>query len=502
MPFSADLVRLYSRIVAVADTAHERPGLVIAIAAPLLLLALAAINRWVLLGFPNSSDEYNYLYEAQTFAARRLWNPAPSPPELFATSYIVQEPARAFSSFPFGWPLLLAMAMTAGVPAWLVHPVLGVLTLGLVWALGTRLYGGRAGVLAAAVIGMTPFFLFNAASYFSHPLCGVLLLGAAVAAAGDDRRAPWVPLVVGLLIGWAVVTRYLTGVICGVPIVLFLLRPGVPRVRTLALVAAGGLPWVIALAAYDRALTGDFLTLTTTPLTESLWFRDGWPLRSADILFTHLLRHLLWTPAIVLPAYGFYLRSAPREMRRGALDWMLVVMVAVLYFYVERGGNEYGPRFHYEVFLFAVLFVFASVFRADRLDAAPLHNRWMFAILVVSVLMMPVAFVVHAWIEHAVIVERMDPFTRTRDAGLRDALVLIADRVGSRRSMAPADLTRNGIDAAGPVLYGLDQGDGHPCEWAARVPDRRPYLYVWDHARHIGTLAQLSCHTAAGASPQ
>ena len=130
----------------------------------------------------------------------------------------MQEPARAFSSFPFGWPLLLAMAVTAGVPAWLVNPVLGVLTLGLVWALGTRLYGGRAGVLAAAVIGMTPFFLFNAASSFSHPLCGVLLLGAAVAAAGDDRRAPWVPLVVGLLIGWAVVARYLTGVICGVPI--------------------------------------------------------------------------------------------------------------------------------------------------------------------------------------------------------------------------------------------------------------------------------------------
>ena len=56
MPFSADLVRLYSRIVAVADTAHERPGLVIAIAAPLLLLALAAINRWVLLGFPNADE--------------------------------------------------------------------------------------------------------------------------------------------------------------------------------------------------------------------------------------------------------------------------------------------------------------------------------------------------------------------------------------------------------------------------------------------------------------
>ena len=29
---------------------------------------------------------------------------------------------------------------------------------------------------------------------------------------------------------------------------------------------------------------------------------------------------------------------------------MLVVMAATLYFFAERGGNQYGPRFHYEVF--------------------------------------------------------------------------------------------------------------------------------------------------------
>ena len=46
---------------------------------------------------------------------------------------------------------------------------------------------------------------------------------------------------------------------------------------------------------------------------------------------------------------------------------MLVLMAAALYFYVERGGNQYGPRFHYEVFPFLALFVAANVFRAARL---------------------------------------------------------------------------------------------------------------------------------------
>jgi hypothetical protein len=268
----------------------------------------------------------------------------------------------------------------------------------------------------------------------------------------------------------------------------------VPRARTLLLVAIGGLPWAIALAAYNQALNGNPVKLTTTALTISLWFRDGWLLRSADILSTHLLRHLLWTPAVLIPAYVIYLRAAPRQTRRGPLDWMLAITVAVLYFYVERGGNQYGPRFHYEAFLFMVIFVAANLFRGERLQSA--REGWLFGLLAAAVLMMPLALAAHAWSEHRVIVERMDPFTRAREAGLRDALVLIGDRVGSRRSIAPSDLTRNGIDADGPVLFGQDQADDRPCDWARQVPERRPYLYVWDHEQGYGMLTPLSCPAA------
>jgi hypothetical protein len=491
------LARLYVWIAGLADAAKRRWRLVGAVGAPVVILTLVAINQLVLLDFPNSGDEYNYIYEAHTFAAGRLWNTPLAPPEIFATNYIVQEPSRTFSSFPFGWPLLIALALAAGLPIWLINPLLGTLTLGLVWWLGTRLYCGRVGVLAAAVVGTSPFFLFNAASYFSHTFCGALLVGAALVASRDDRRQAWVPVLVGLLIGWAVVARYLTGAVCGVPIVLWLLRPGVRRVQTLSFVALGGLPWVLALAAYNQAMTGNPLRVTTTALTVSLWFRDGWLLRSADILSTHLLRHMLWTPPVLVLAYAFYLKAAPPDTRRGPLDWMLAITVFVLYFYVERGGNQYGPRFHYEAFLFAVLFVVANIFQTRDLAAAPARDRWTFALLMASVLVMPVSFVLHARTEHRVIVERMDPYVQVAAAGLRDALVLIGDRVGSTRSIAPSDLTRNGIDPGGPVLYGLDQGDDRPCDWARRVPDRRLYLYVWDHASGSGGLTPLQCEAAS-----
>lgn len=119
--------------------------------------------------------------------------------ELCAFNYVVQEPTRTFGTFPLGWPLALALALR--VPAWLVNPALGAVTLGLVWALGARLYTPRVGVLAAALVAASPFFTFNAASYFSHTFCGALLLAAACLAARENRTPAWVPVSIGLLVG-------------------------------------------------------------------------------------------------------------------------------------------------------------------------------------------------------------------------------------------------------------------------------------------------------------
>ena len=68
---------------------------------------------------------------------------------------------------------------------------------------------------------------------------------------------------------------------------------------------------------------------------------------------------------------------------------MLVLMAGVLYFYMERGGNQYGPRFHYEAFPFAALFVAANVFREREFSEKPPRDRWLFALLAVSVMVMP-----------------------------------------------------------------------------------------------------------------
>ena len=137
-------------------------------------------------------------------------------------------------------------------------------------------------------------------------------------------------------------------------------------------------------------LSGSPWHLTTRPLTVSLWFADNFLLRGADMLATHVLRHLMWAPPALLVAYVVYLRAAPRERRRGLFDWMLVLVAGCLYFYVERGGNQYGPRFHYEAFLFMAVFVAANLVRGPRLEGRPRRDRLIFGITAASVAVMPI----------------------------------------------------------------------------------------------------------------
>ena len=108
------------------------------------------------------------------------------------------------------------------------------------------------------------------------------------------------------------------------------------------------------------------------------------------MLATHVLRHLSWTPPALLVAYVVYLRAAPRERRRGLFDWMLVLVAGGLYFYIERGGNQYGPRFHYEAFLFMAVFVAANLVRGPRLEGRPRRDRLLFGFTAASVAVMPV----------------------------------------------------------------------------------------------------------------
>lgn len=491
--FSSLLARGYDACLHFADACAARPRALLFVAAPLITLLVLATGWFVLQEFPNSGDEYAYLYQAETLAQGRLWNPAPPQPDSFAFNYIVHERGRAYSSFPVGWPLMLALAPVASLPAWLVNPILGTISLWLIVRLGTRLHNVRVGILAAAIVAVSGFFLFNAASYFSHTFCSVLLLGAAVLAAREDRVRWWIPMAIGFLLGWAVLARYFTAVVAAIPVIVLMLRDRTPMVRTLTLCALGGLPWITVLAFYNLSLNGSPWELTTLPSTMGLWFAPKFLGRGADILSTQMLRLVLWTPPLLLFVYIYALARAPRTVRRGLIDWMPVLMAAALYCYTERGGNQYGPRFYYETFPFLVVFTAAAVFKERAFaDKSPADRR-VCGMLLASLAVMPLSFLAHAFIEQRVIAERLDPYKLVAAAGLAEAIVLIRGRVGTARSMGPRDFTRNGIEHDDAVLYGLDMDEAANCRLLDVYPRRTLYRYTWDAAGRRGALEPIVC---------
>src|ERR1700754_5073416 len=111
------LDRFYGRCLGVADWCVSHPRVMLLVVAPAVTLLVVAIGQLVLQRFPNSGDEYAYVYQATTFARGRLWNSVPPAPEFFTLNYIIQGDGREYSSFPVGWPLFLALAMRLQLPA-------------------------------------------------------------------------------------------------------------------------------------------------------------------------------------------------------------------------------------------------------------------------------------------------------------------------------------------------------------------------------------------------
>ena len=491
------------RLGAALGQVARHPQAAVALLAVASLLVSLAIGTVVLQWFPNSGDEYASLFQAWTYAAGRLWDAAPPVPEFFETNYVYMAEGRAFGVFPPGWPLVLAGAMRAGVPDWMVNPFLGAITIWLVYLLGRRLDGVPEGLVAASLVAISPFFLFNAASYFAHTLCGVAVLAGVIAADRyAERGRPLDALVLGAAIGVAVLARYYTGVLCALPILLIIARPLNRLLRAIPWIIIGGLPFAGFLLLYNQALSGSAwrLSLSGVALYSEHWFAGNWFLRGFDILGTHLLRYLLWTPpafiflAVVLAVAELRGRnpngSRRFDRRRGALVLVSVALIVGMFPYTDRGGNQYGPRYYYEAFPSLAVFVVGALsarLRAAEAPSAVASARRMVMALLASVTLVVPLMAWHVYQERRVIDERTDVYRQVSRAGLRNAIVLIGGRVGRVRSMAAADLTRNGITWDAPVLYALDRGKA-VAALAEAFPDRTLYRYTYDRNAGVGRL--------------
>jgi len=380
------------------------------VAVALLAFALAAhVAVDVLERVPHVQDSVTYLFQAQTLARGRLYAPAPplataDASAAFAQEFLLVRDGRWFGKYPPGYPAVLAVGVRAGAP-WLVNPLLAALTVALVYALARRLggvgYPAWPAALAALLLATSPFFVVMSGSLMAHPaelFWTALFLCAWTAALA--RGASWRPAAVaGAALGALFLTRQFTAATIGLGFggvwLLVALwsggrkaRTGRRRVaRTIVVAALAALPFVIALPAYQAAVTGDpradprllywpydrvgfgpgvgepenAFTMTPAPAAPAgaalTWYTDPTqpprghsPARGLYNLGRNLdalQRDLFGWPAVL----AFVFLWLPFLLRRAtAAEWALLLTALAAgagYVAYWASGITYGPRYFY-----------------------------------------------------------------------------------------------------------------------------------------------------------
>ncbi len=345
-----------------------------------LVLALAAAVAAALVAdrvferIPHLEDEFAFLWQAEVMAEGQLYLPSPPEPKSFLVPFVVDHEARRFGKYPPGWPASLALGAALGAH-WLVNPLLGGLSIWLIYRLGSRVAGRGVGLLAAFLAALSPMFHMLSGSLMSHNLS--LFLSAAFSLAwldlfpaprrqpGRTKPPPWLLLAAaGLSMGLLALTRPLTAAGVALPFGLHGLyrfargdradRARILGVGALALAVTGLLP------LWQAALSGDpWLNLYSLWWEyDKLGFGPGVGVKEGG----HNLRWAYLNTRFSLRAgqhdlFGWpylswlFLPFGLLGLRRNRDGWLLfaafpsLVLTYTLYWI---GSWLFGPRYYYE----------------------------------------------------------------------------------------------------------------------------------------------------------
>ncbi len=477
------------------------------------LLVEAAGETW----WPNSADEYGYVFLARTLLHGRLWNPAPPAPEIFEIAWTYVKDGKWFSQYPPAWPVLLAPFLVVRA-AWLVNPLLtaglGALVLASLRRLGVA---ARTAGPVAVLLMFSPFVLFNGASLFAHMLAAVLVMGIVWLQLRDEAVAGWADRAgIGALFGVLLLTRYDVFVLVAAPFVLDRLwfRRAAFLLRDAPAMTAGGLPFAMAFMAYNHAFTGRVLRTPYAWASQGahigLW---GKHVVLADAVGAALLRTAHWAgelAAFTSPVLiGLVVLAVAARARAGRIRWfdtLLPLAVGFYFLYPANGGHEFGPRYWFFAWPAAMLSVAAGLGGEAgwlQVGRCRVEARALAAAHVPAFLGLALATSVFT---HMYVAQRRLVVGAVPPAGR--ALVLMPTRalVLSRWQSVPitahsADFCRNGTDMDADVIYGradnnFGQGEmfvRDACAFAGRP------VFLW---RAPGVVTPVDCGRSGAGGAQ
>ena len=306
---------------------------------------------------PHIVDAQAYYFQARILETGRTWLEQPRIVQLLDGFQQVEWNGRWFSQYPPGAPALYAAGGMFGV-AWLVGPLTSLVMVGATALTGLLLFGRGVAFAALALLALSPFVLFQAGAFMSHPIAGGALAAslASFVLAWRTGRRTWYA-VAGVLLGVAFDTREVAAILYALPYAGWLLAHR--RWRAVLSVSAGALPFLALYLLYNLSTTGDALMLPRNLFNEN----DRWGFGALGSSGQHTLAAGLvntdenltllqfdlfgWPPLATFAVIGMPFLLG----RAGRFDVLLAactggfVVAYIGYFY---HGIALGPRYYFE----------------------------------------------------------------------------------------------------------------------------------------------------------
>jgi hypothetical protein len=349
------------------------------------LAAWSAYTMWSVFGAnPQLLDEMAQLLHARAFAAGRLVAPPPEPSAAFLIPHAWVTEAGWVSLYPPVHEALLAVGLLLHAET-LVNPVLGGVSVVLVYLTARGLYGNATARVAAILWAISAWVMFMSATYMNHVTAATLALACwALLWAPRARRVGHLVAAGFCLVGVAA-TRPLDAVAAGLPVLVWLIAGR--RWSVIPWMALGALPAATAWGYLNWRFFGSPLTLGYTAAYDtgfSLGFHsDPWAqpftpfiaLSNVTVAVRRLQQQLYEWPIPALLPLGVWAIWGRQRRPADLIVAVGLLAVPALYFFYWHSGIIPGPRFYYGAAPFLVIGT-ARAWRWARALAWRRTGRW------------------------------------------------------------------------------------------------------------------------------
>ena len=153
-----------SRILQWIHNMSTRAFLISTVAGTLIICCV--ISHTLFDGAAGTYDGCMYMFQARLFSHGMLSAQTPPEPQFFKYPHIILSD-KWYTQFPPGFPGILTLGVLLRIP-WLVNPLLGALTIAVIYLIANELYGRNTAKLSALLACASSFLLFMSSEFLAH----------------------------------------------------------------------------------------------------------------------------------------------------------------------------------------------------------------------------------------------------------------------------------------------------------------------------------------------